>query len=235
MITRCIDQTPPRRRVTAIADAVYVTLASAMASALVVRITTAATDHGPVPYVLGLPLGFLAADVASGLIHWFCDTYFQPSTPLIGTMVIAPFREHHVDPAALGRHGWFERNGNNCLAALPLLVLALSSLGSQQSASVWHSVVNGSLTAASITLCLTNQIHAWAHSDGPPYVVRFLQRVGVLIAPERHIVHHHGSRERSYAVVSGWSNWWLDRAVSRAEAVLACLGMRPIDPGLAHE
>jgi len=25
------------------------------------------------------------------------------------------------DPAALGRHGVLERNGNNCLAALPLL------------------------------------------------------------------------------------------------------------------
>jgi hypothetical protein len=47
----------------------------------------------------------------------------------------------------------------------------------------------------------------------------------VLIAPARHDVHHRG--ERAYAVVSGWSNAWLDRALARMERLLAALGVQP--------
>jgi sterol desaturase/sphingolipid hydroxylase (fatty acid hydroxylase superfamily) len=213
------------------ADAVHVTLASTLAIALVCRGTMRAANGHPVPMVLGLLLGFVAADVASGVLHWLCDTYLKPTTPLLGRMIIAPFREHHTDPAALGRHDWLERNGNNCLAALPLLLLAFWSFGPRRSTSAWHAVVSGCLTAASITLCLANQIHVWAHAEDAPRPVRWLQRAGVLIAPERHALHHMGSRACAYAVVSGWSNRWLDRAVSPAQALLSCLGMRPSEPG----
>ncbi len=224
---------PPRRPLLAIADAVHVAFASALAIALVWRMAMRATSGQLVPVVLGMLLGFLAADVASGLLHWWCDTYLAPTTPLLGPMIIAPFREHHEDPAALGRHHWLERNGNNCLAALPLLLLAFCTLRPWQSACAWHGVASGCLTAASITLGLTNQIHAWAHAENAPRLVRWLQRTGVLIAPERHALHHMGSRERAYAVVSGWSNRWLDRATPRVESALAHLGMRPSERGSA--
>jgi plasmanylethanolamine desaturase len=221
----------PRRPWIAVANAAHVTLASALAAALALRMATSLARGPGLPMLLGLALGFVAADVASGLLHWLCDTYLTPATTLLGPTIIAPFREHHEDPAALGRHGWLERNGNNCLAALPLLLLAFWSLGRWQPESAWHGIASGCSTAASITLCLTNQIHSWAHSDDAPRLVRWLQRAGVLIAPERHVVHHRGSGDRAYAVVSGWSNRWLDRAVPRAEGVLAFLGVRPCPRG----
>ena len=40
------------------------------------------------PFVSGAALGFLAADMASGVLHWFCDTYFESTTPFIGPMFI---------------------------------------------------------------------------------------------------------------------------------------------------
>ncbi len=213
------------RRFIAIFDAVSVTAASLGVAALLARVAQAGSELSPLPFALGLVLGFFAADVASGLIHWVCDTYFDPATPLIGPMIIAPFREHHADPGAIARHGALERNGNNCLVALPVLVLGLASLAPGASGRAWHDLQSGSLVALAITLCLTNQIHAWVHGASAPRLVRGLQRAGVLIAPARHAVHHRG--ERAYAVVSGWSNAWLDRVLAGVERRLGALGVQP--------
>jgi plasmanylethanolamine desaturase len=171
------------------------------------------------PLALGVPAGFFAADILSGLVHWFCDTYFQPETRLIGPLLIAPFREHHLDPTALGRHGALERNGNNCFAALPLL--AFGALGPWDLARSGDALGIGFLAAAATTLCVTNQIHAWAHTSSAPRVVRWFQRCGILLGPERHARHHNGSHKHAYAVVSGWSNRGLDWILARTEATLA--------------
>lgn len=37
-----------------------------------------------------LLLGYLAADILSGTVHWFCDTFFSEDTPLIGQVLIRP-------------------------------------------------------------------------------------------------------------------------------------------------
>ena len=222
-----------RRRWIAIADAAHVLLASALAAAFAWRVIASAigaTGARLVLVALGVPAGFFAADVASGLVHWFCDTYFEPETTLIGPMIIAPFRQHHVDPAALGRHGVLERNGNNCLAALPLL--GVGAFGPWDLARPGHALGIGFLAAASLTLCVTNQIHAWAHTFSAPRVVRWLQRCGILLAPERHARHHDGSHSRAYAVVSGWSNRWLDGALARVAALLAGTRVRTRERGV---
>jgi hypothetical protein len=217
------------RRFIALADAVNVALGSVAVAALLVRLALTAPHLRVLPFALGALFGFIAADIASGLLHWFCDTYLAVRTPLIGPMLIAPFREHHVDPGALARHGVFERNGNNCLGSLPLLLGALCWLTPSAGAGALHDLGAGFLCALAITLCFTNQIHAWAHSTNVPRAVRWLQRAGVLLAPERHAVHHRGAR--AYAVVSGWSNAWLDHALAHAENVFAAVGIRPDDPG----
>jgi ubiquitin-conjugating enzyme E2 variant len=203
----------------AIADATHVLLASAFGGRFVVRIIASAAGARLIPLGLGVPAGFFAADVLSGLVHWFCDTCLSPETPLIGPMLIAPFREHHLDPAAIGQHGALERNGNNCLAALPLL--AFGAFGSWDLERPAQAFGIGFLAAVALTLCLTNQIHAWAHSSSTPRVVRWCQQRGILLAPERHARHHDGSHTRAYAVVSGWSNCGLDWVLARGEAMLS--------------
>ena len=220
-----LSEDPMTRTATAIADVTFVLLALALAGRLVWCVVSLATAPGMMLFLFGVPAGFFAADVASGLAHWLCDTYFQPATPLIGPTIITPFREHHVDPAAIGRHGMFERNGNNCLAALPLL--AVGAFWPWDLARAGHALAIGVLAAASLTLCFTNQIHAWAHTSSVPRVVRWLQHCGILLAPERHARHHDGVHNCAYAVVSGWSNRWLDRALIRMEALLTNVGVRP--------
>jgi plasmanylethanolamine desaturase len=205
-----------RSRLLVLADAAHVTLAVLLIGALGARIAWSATQFQAAPFVAGLVLGFVAADAASGIVHWLCDTYSHPEAKLIGPMFIAPFREHHIEPTAIARHGFLERNGNNCLVALPLLALALCEAGaSDLAAGTWRSAATAFWSALAVTLCLTNQIHAWAHSEAP-FPVRWLQRAGVLLAPERHAAHHRGGH--AYAVVSGWSNPCLDRALPRLGA-----------------
>jgi hypothetical protein len=217
------------RRFIAIADGFSVALAVALAVVLLCRLAICVPRLDPLAVLLGLTLGFFVADVASGLVHWLCDTYFDPRTPLLGTVFIAPFREHHVDPGALARHGFLERNGNNCLVSVPLLLIGISRLEPDAVTHPADVVAAGLFVAASLTLCVTNQIHAWAHAANTPKPIRVLQRAGILITPERHARHHRG--DRAYAVVSGWSNALLDRVLARTEVLLAALGAKPSGSG----
>ena len=217
------------RRFIAIADGFSVALAVALAVVLLFRLAICVPRLDPLAVLLGLTLGFFVADVASGLVHWLCDTYFDPRTPLLGTVFIAPFREHHVDPGALARHGFLERNGNNCLVSVPLLLIGISRLEPDAVTQPADVVAAGLFVAASLTLCVTNQIHAWAHGANTPKPIRVLQRAGILITPERHARHHRG--DRAYAVVSGWSNALLDRVLARTEVLLAAIGAKPSGSG----
>jgi hypothetical protein len=75
-----------------------------------------------------------------------------------------------------------ERNANNCLAAMPVLVAALAAVNL---GGAWRAVASGCLVTAAVALCLSNQIHAWAHTARPPPLVRWLQAGGVLLRPDR--------------------------------------------------
>jgi Lipid desaturase domain len=130
----------------------------------------------------GALIGYVAADVASGLVHWFCDRFLDEDTPLVGLLVIVPFREHHRDPRAMTRHGFLELSGNSCLAVAPLLALAWAaplSLGADAAIAVF-----------ALAVLVTNLAHGWAHADHAPTLVRRLQGWGVLLRPADHQAHH---------------------------------------------
>jgi len=177
---------------------------------------------------LALPAGLAVADLVSAIAHWFGDTYFAADAPLLGP-IVGPFRLHHADPDAFRRHGVFERNRNNVLAALPLLVFA-AWLAPWASAA-GHPFWGATLAVASIALAGATQIHAWAHDDDVPRLVGRLQRCGILLSRERHARHHRNAHDRAYAIVNGWANAALDCTAffRRAETVAARLGLRPVN------
>ncbi|MCG8590450.1 MAG: fatty acid desaturase family protein [Proteobacteria bacterium] len=149
-----------------------------------------------------------AADALSGAVHWFADTWLAEDTPWIGSWVIAPFREHHRDPEAIARHDVWERNGNGCLAALPLVGLALY-LPAPETAPA-RMAVAGLLWLAAL-LAFTNQIHCWAHQARVPRPVAWLQRWGCILSPRAHALHHRAPHATAYCVTNGWCNAALDR------------------------
>ncbi len=147
------------------------------------------------------PAAIAAADLVSGLAHWGCDTFFAEDTPVLGPFLITSFRNHHRDPLAIVGAGAIDNNSAASFAALPIL-----AVGFVPGAPAWLQW--GALVCA-LALSLTNQIHAWAHAAHVPAPVRWLQRIGLLLSPEHHDLHHV-SLTTHFAITNGWTNPLLD-------------------------
>jgi hypothetical protein len=149
-------------------------------------------------------VGYLAADLVSGLVHWGADTWGSEKLPGLGRAFLRPFREHHVDPTAITRHDFVETNGNNCLVSIPTLALALvlaPSSGEDQN-PFWSAVL-GFLV---LWVMGTNQFHKWAHLESPRGAVALMQRLHLILPPAHHATHHAYPYTRSYCITTGWMN-----------------------------
>jgi len=158
--------------------------------------------------VLGAICGYLVADLVSGTVHWVADRFFDPGTPILGPALIVPFREHHADPLAMTRHDFFEISGNNGLATIPL---AGALLLMPVPTSWWGQAIAAVLACFGLSVVVANQIHCWAHRTQAPRAIRLLQRIGLVLSPARHAIHHRDTHDRAYCVTSGWLNPLLDR------------------------
>ena len=52
---------------------------------------------------------YLAADLASGFVHFLADNFGSERTPILGPNFIGPFRDHHVDPKGITRNDFVEQ------------------------------------------------------------------------------------------------------------------------------
>ena len=171
-------------------------------------------------------LGYVASDLASGLVHWGFDTWGSAETPVVGKTFIVPFRVHHSDPMDITRHGFAATNGHTALVASPVLALALLLPGS------W--AVTPALMVLVLAMCAgvfaTNQFHKWAHEETPAAWVQWLQRSRLVLGRAHHALHHARPYDRNYCITSGWLNGALDavgffRGLERT--ITAVTGARP--------
>jgi ubiquitin-conjugating enzyme E2 variant len=170
--------------------------------------------------ILGeLLLGWLMADLLSGLFHWWEDRAAEVAWPVIGPAIVAPNRLHHIDVLAFTRTGVISRN-----LIVWLVVIVMSG--------VWLMVTGPTLVWASASIggLVINEVHRMAHlpaSAGP--VARLLQEVGAFQSPRHHAGHHRAPSDRRYCILTDWLNPWLDAAGlwSGLEWALARVGMRP--------
>lgn len=186
-----------------------VAASSALLITLLVRIAVALAAGTTAWLVLpALLLGYLGADLLSGTAHWFCDTFFEEDTPLIGKILIQPFREHHVHPLRITRYRFIEQDTTNFFLMLPPLTMA-AWLGAPRPQSVGVLFWCCCLLGLAVGSFATNLFHKWAHTRQPPLVVGWLQRSGLILEPERH-QRHHRDYSRGFCVTSGWMNSPLD-------------------------
>ena len=193
-------------------EAVALVIASGLIVTLAVRVGRGLAGAAEIACARGrdrdrLPI----ADFFTGFAHWFGDSFFEEESPVIGPVLIQPFREHHRDPLAMTHHGLLELMGNSALLLSPVLAAAWWW---RPGGTGWPGVLVGSalVTFASAAL-LTNLFHRWAHAaPNVPALVARLQAWGVILAPDHHATHHAPPHLIGYCVTSGWVNRFTDAA-----------------------
>ena len=180
--------------------------------------------------VLGLLVGYFLSDFLSGTVHWFCDSFFSPTTPIIGRRVIHPFRDHHDHPDAIVGYRLIEQDSTNSLITIPFLLVALWRGGPDPGRGL-EIALYGAIAGFSIGSIGTNLFHKWAHAEQVPPGVRWLQRRGLILSPEAH-ERHHRSYTRGYCVTNGWMNRLLDPIdfFGRLERAVRTVLRRPSQP-----
>ena len=159
--------------------------------------------------ILGIIIGYLAADFLSGLVHWFADRYGSPQTPIVGPTFITPFREHHADPKDITRVDFIMTNGHNSMITIP--VLLMFNLLPIEGGSWWAILIFTSGLSLSLWGFATNQFHKWAHLDNPSRLARVLQKVGISLHESEHNKHHAYPNDSNYCITSGVLNGLLDK------------------------
>jgi ubiquitin-conjugating enzyme E2 variant len=177
------------------------------------------------PAAAGLVLGVLAADAATGLVHWACDTWGDERTPWLGPGLIRFFREHHHDPEAILAHDWIVVNREPAAAASAALLLLW--LPPAEAALEGNLLARGFVCSFAAFAASANLIHRFAHAPRPPRVVRLAQRAGLVLSAERHARHHRAPHRSDYCIATGWLNPLLDRIGfwRRLEAVILRLSV----------
>lgn len=150
-------------------------------------------------------VGILLSDWISGFVHWMFDSWGSVDTPVVGRLAIRTFRHHHVDQKAITTHDFVETNGHNIALTNIYSVIGLLVVD-PPNATLFGTFVGMSLVFATFFTAFTSQIHKWAHMDRPPRVVRFLQRMRIILSPEHHAVHHSAPYHKNYCITVGWMN-----------------------------
>jgi ubiquitin-conjugating enzyme E2 variant len=159
---------------------------------------------GWVPLTAVVFLGLFLGDFFTGLTHWVTDTWFDE---VDFTRVISIAREHHLYPQHILGYGFRDYVGYTSWPAVLVFTPILPWLLLRSTVSTFtFSCV---LVAAEVCVIsfFGTHFHRFGHrrSDNP--VVRFLQRVRLLITPQYHALHHEGIvHDTHYCVVNGWAN-----------------------------
>ncbi|XP_071694935.1 fatty acid desaturase 4, chloroplastic-like [Rutidosis leptorrhynchoides] len=169
-------------------------------------------------------IGYLFADLGSGVYHWGIDNYGDASTPVFGSQIDA-FQGHHKWPWTITKRQ-FANNLHALARVVTFFVLPVDLIFHDQ------PVVMGFVGTTSGCIMFSQQFHAWAHgtkSKLPPVVVA-LQDAGVLVSRSQHGAHHRSPYNNNYCIVSGVWNGVLDdnKVFEALELVLFFkFGLRP--------
>lgn len=168
-------------------------------------------------------LAYLAADFASGMLHFLCDNFGSEKTFLIGKYFIQPFRQHHDDPVDITRHGFFETNANNCIVCLPVLIPLYFLLPLNIPAFYLFGLF---MWFFLVWIFATNQFHKWAHQITPSPFVKFLQKIHLILPIDHHQIHHTAPHDKYYCITNGWLNAFLTK-IGFFEAIISIFKKRP--------
>jgi len=152
------------------------------------------------PYLVCFMAAYLVTDFINGFVHMWMDNN-EDYVSAIGPLV-AIFHLHHKAPRYTSRHPaaiyFFESGSKNWLVVyLGLLVWAQLVMGIPPMLSFF-------LTCIGVASSLAEMSHYWCHNSDSR-TVRVLQRVGLLLSPAHHEIHHTHDN-KNYAFLNGISD-----------------------------
>lgn len=155
--------------------------------------------------VLAAFIGYILADLATGIYHWAIDNYGNEATPVFGTQIHA-FQDHHKVPKKITKRE-FANNSYKLGFLFTWIVLPYNLFCYNQ------PVVMGFIGVFSGCLMFSQKFHAWAHESRSklPRIVVALQDTGLLISRSQHTLHHRPPYNNTYCIVSGVWNTFLDK------------------------
>jgi palmitoyl-[glycerolipid] 3-(E)-desaturase len=145
--------------------------------------------------------GYLAADVASGMMHHWADQYADPNSKNGAVRKFAKqSQRHHFFPGKLGNYGpayW----------AHPLSLVSWAPLVAGTALGAPAPVMSAMIGLVAGTSHYGN-FHNWAHmrESQVPAVGKALQKAGLAIGKREHGQHHGMPWNSDYCIVSGIMN-----------------------------
>jgi len=218
--------TPSQRALNYIGFVVWVVLAASNVECVLELAPCPAITGGEWIVVAALLTALPVADFISGFVHWAADNFGDEDWPIVGGFV-KPFRNHHVDPEDITRHGFWEMHGDHFVATSLLLWFGTWVDGDGAGTLFWKAMWLGVATF----VVATAKFHAWAHTKEPPRVVCWLQRWRIILSPEHHAKHHVPPHGTHHCITNGWMNGPL-RAIRFFEScewvMTTCTGAVPL-------
>ncbi|KAG8386141.1 hypothetical protein BUALT_Bualt03G0118100 [Buddleja alternifolia] len=150
-------------------------------------------------------IGYILADLATGIYHWAIDNYGSAQTPVFGSQIEA-FQGHHQQPWAITKRQ-FANNLYISAAAVTAIVSPINMFSGDPVLLGFSGVFLG-------CIMFSQQFHAWAHTPKGklPPLVAALQDAGIIVPRGQHAAHHRPPYNSSYCIVSGVWNKVLDKS-----------------------
>ena len=139
-------------------------------------------------YIIQILLGYILADLLSGIYHFFTDRGYNIKSQ------VDLFQRHHDVPEEL------DFDYRPMVIGIPFLLMALAGFYPL----FW--IVLGS------ALSISQFIHYYTHQT-PPAPIAFLQKFGIIMGKVHHDEHHKGEHDANYCIISGWNNWWMNKVI----------------------
>jgi len=154
---------------------------------------------------LQIILGFICADIMSGIFHWFEDTYLDYCIDLPILDTISRDNElHHYFPRSIIAYSYWEHITYTLILTVIIIVLLFI---------VYRPIFQYPFFLISFAFfsIISNIIHRFSHMrecENMGFVL-FLQKTGIFCSHTHHATHHSSVGEK-YCVVSEYTNYLLD-------------------------